>query len=341
MMRSKNSIVIFGGAGYIGSNLTMGLKDSYSIVIIDQVTTPTWWQEHMTKEDHLYICCDLSATLFTRNLPDLSNCQFAIILAAKKDVVEGEKIPYDYARDNLCITINCLELCHNWGIKNILVASSSAVYHTSSSSAVPRHCFNESDSCGLEHPLGVYGYTKKATEDLVKILTEKKDDVRVVILRYANPVGSVDECDDLFPKAGVMSILGSRPDYFIRRGECLRDYINIKDMIHMHKLLLDNWTEKIPLGGKNAVILNIGSGKSTRTDALVDLFFEVSNEENAEYNTVVTRVDRESFEALAVCVDMTKFQLMFPDWRPRYSVKDTVRDYIRRFPHQLSSSEYQ
>jgi UDP-glucose 4-epimerase len=329
-MTSSPSLVIFGGAGYIGSNLAVSLKSSHKILIVDKAPEPEWFTSVLRSSSAQYLQLDLTSTVkHDLALSSDDKHRFAIILAARKDVAEGEQLPYEYARDNITITINCLEYCERWGIRNIILGSSCTVYHTGKNA---RHCFSENDANG--EPLGVYGYTKKATEDIVKVLTEKKPDVSVAVLRYANPVASISGVS-LFPGVGVMSVLGSRHHHFVQRGDGTRDYINIRDMVEMHRLLLTNWEEKIR--PQKFIILNIGTGISTRTSTLVDLFMKVNEEEAVFHYPKIERVQSEQFEALSACVDMMKFRSLFEEWVPRYSVKDSVRDYVRRFPLPVSS----
>ncbi len=325
----KGTVVLFGGAGYIGSNLAVGLRNNYRIVVIDKTPKPDWFNRTMYA-DALYVQVNLihPPSITGIQLPLSTENNYAIILAARKDVVEGEELPYEYVRDNLALTVNCLEYCERWGIKNIIISSSSTVYHTATSAENHRHCFNECDSTS-ENPLGVYGYTKKVTEELVKVLTEKKEDVRVVILRYANPVSSCTEYP-LFPTVGVMTVLAKRPAEFIQRGECFRDYINIRDVIEMHRLLMSEWNDKIH-PGRQPTILNIGTGKPTRIDELIEIFMQVNEEEKLPHNITITRSSKNDFEPFTNCVDVTKFKILFPEWCPRFSVKESVRDYVRMF----------
>src|SRR6185437_3569683 len=267
-------LLLFGGSGYIGSNLAIGLKNDYNIIIIDKVPQPEWF-------DGEYFQQDLTVPHLT--IQPKQKAKFAIILAALKDVVEGEEQPYDYCRDNINIAINSIELCESLGIKNILFVSSCAVYHTPSSCANPPLSFKETDTQTGELPLGIYGFTKKATEDVVTALANSKKDVRVALLRYANLMGSVSS-HRLFPKAGVVAVLAKRPKEFYQRGDGLRDYIDVKDLVEMHRLLLKRWDEtfivaSLHIGIKNPLVFNFGTGVITATSDIVNMFREVSEEE--------------------------------------------------------------
>lgn len=323
---AQDGIVIFGGVGYIGSNLSVGLRLDYKIIIVDKSPKPTWFDDLMPS-DAEYHQIDLTKTPDSQTV--INGAKYAIILAALKDVVEGEQLPYDYTRDNLNITINSLQYCDFWGIKNILFASSCAVYHTASSCAQPRHCFNENDTKNGELPIGVYGYTKRASEDIVTVLAGNKPDIRVVMLRYSNPLASVAE-HPLFPQAGVATVLAKRPPVFEQRGDGLRDYINIRDLVEMHRLLIENWEQKVPANSA-PMVLNMGTGYTTKTSEIVEMFKSLNKEEGKDYDLQVKLVDRPCFEAMAGCTDMTKFKLMFPEWNPSYSVKESVRDYVHRY----------
>lgn len=316
----RTGIVLFGGAGYIGSNLAVGLRDTYRIIIIDKVKKPEWF-DLLMPEDAIYYQYDLTLAPKQNFKFELKDVTYGILLAALKDVLEGESIPFSYARENLAVTTNSVEICDIYNITNIIFSSSCTVYHTRSSCLDPKPKYKEEDGHSPDLPYGVYGVTKKMSEDLVRALHWKG---KIAILRYFNPIGSSPEYP-LFPPEGVFSVLAARPDVFVNRGNGLRDYININYMVSIHRLLLQSWPYD------RIIILNVGTGNETRTEYVAKLFQHAFRREG--HIMKIVDIPRPQFEAPMDCADLTYLHKLFPQLKEHVEIPlvDVVEDYVHRF----------
>ena len=269
-------VLVSGGAGYIGSHVTVELISAgYDVVVADNLSncdmTCFDGVKKITGRDDIPFyqidCCDYDAvdTLFTEHKIDA-----VIHFAAFKAVGESVAKPIKYYRNNLVSFLNILEVSKNHGGCNVLFSSSATVYGEAEVLPVTE----KTPRLPATSP---YGNTKQMCEDIlrdvVKATASSSEEIRGIALRYFNPIGAHPSAligelprgvpNNLVPfitqtaigKRECLSIFGN--DYPTEDGTCLRDYIDVVDLAKAHVAAVTRM-----LGGKmkeNYEIFNIGT----------------------------------------------------------------------------------
>jgi len=250
-------VLVTGGAGFIGSNLVKKyLEEGFEVVIVDNLSTGK--ETNIPNGIRFYktdICSSDFLEIVKKEQPDIINHH-----AAQIDIQKSIKDPVFDAKVNILGTVNVLEACKELGDKVTLVyASSAAVYGDPSYLGV--------DEKHIVNPLSYYGISKHTPEHYIKTYHELYG-INFSILRYANVYGIGQD-----PKGegGVISILvekGLKNTQFtvFGDGEQTRDYIFVEDIVSANLL-----------ASKKAIntIVNIGTGKATTLNELIDVFQEV------------------------------------------------------------------
>lgn len=253
------SILVLGGAGYIGSHTALELvKAGYDVIVADNLVTGH--SEAVPKNARFYQC-DIRDSKFLDDLFEKEKIDAVIHFAAFSLVGESVTNPLKYYDNNLCGTKVLLEamVCH--GIDKIVFSSTAATYGEPENIPIL-----ESDrTC----PTNPYGETKLAMEKMFK-WTAKAHGLRYISLRYFNACGA-DESgtigeahspeSHLIPlilqvpngKRETISIYGT--DYDTPDGTYIRDYIHVTDLAQAHILAV-----QYLMNGGESDIFNLGNG---------------------------------------------------------------------------------
>lgn len=352
VMSQSRLVVLLGGSGYIGTHLMLELhgkpcpslsggksSQRFQVVIIANKEPHPQAVEYAERNADglkvLFWNVDLMTDPSTYpKMPSVPHC--GIMLAALKDVTESETLPYDYLRTNITICINSMKYLTDLGVVRLIQASSAAVYHTDSP-----HTDNI-EGMDYGEPIGVYGYTKRVTEDICRRLLVNREDLRqeLVMLRYMNPIGSHPNVN-AFADIGICAHLSklTSGSVFVNRGNCLRDYIHITDLASYHTALLDTWQKTIfppqHCIRDRVVILNVGTGVPVSVEQLVRAFDKQVGLPLREMQ-VAPRPQHEGSNTVASVIRTGR---MVPDWwwsRPRKSLEEALADYCRlTFPSSV------
>ena len=276
------TVLVTGGTGFIGSHTVISLHESgYDVVIVDNLINSK--KEVLNRLEKItgkrfkfynVDCCDKDAlkTVFDENKIDS-----VIHFAGLKAVGESVEKPLEYYSNYINSMITVLSLMREYGVNNLVFSSSATVYGQSED--VP---FTE------ESPLGVctnpYGWTKWMLEQVIKDCAHAMPSLKVVLLRYFNPVGAHESGligedpkgipNNLFPyiskvATGTLEKLTIHgDDYDTPDGTCLRDYIHVCDLADGHVKALkfmDN-------NGTGVEVFNLGTGKGTSVKEAVAAF---------------------------------------------------------------------
>lgn len=254
------SILVCGGAGYIGSHTVLQLLNKgFDVVVVDNLVTGH--KEAVDKRAKLEIG-DIRNKDFLINVFEKYTIEGVIHFAAYSLVGESMLNPLKYFGNNVNGTMTLLGVMHDFGVNSIVFSSTAATYGESENIPIL-----ETEAT---NPTNSYGESKLMVE---KILSwcEKAYGINYTILRYFNVAGadasgSIGEAHTtethLIPlvlavplgKREEISIFGD--DYNTEDGTCIRDYIHVTDLSDAHILSI----EKLLNGGKSS-IYNLGSGK--------------------------------------------------------------------------------
>ena len=269
------SVVVLGGAGYIGSHTVRALCESgYDVAVVDNLSTGHREAVHPKAKFYEGDIGDIS---FMRSVFAKEQCRAVIHFAAFSQVGESVVKPLKYYENNLGKTRNLLEAMVAEGVDKVVFSSSAAVY--GEPKQVP---ILEGDPT---EPTNPYGETKLAMEKMFRWVGNAHG-IRFVSLRYfnacgADPSAEIGEDHDpethLIPlilqtangKREKISIFGT--DYPTKDGTCIRDYIHVCDLAQAHILAL----EYLCRGGESD-IFNLGNGVGFSVREVIETVREVT-----------------------------------------------------------------
>ena len=284
----KKTVLVSGGAGYIGSHVTVELAEAgYDVVVADNmsncdmtcfegVTRIIGRRPPFVRMDF----CDAEAVdrLFSEYGIDA-----VIHFAAYKAVGESVAEPIMYYRNNLTSFLNVLEAARSHGGCNVLFSSSATVYGEPEELPV-------TEKSPRQPATSPYGNTKQMYEDFLRDSVKAYPGIKGIALRYFNPIGAHPSAligelprgvpNNLVPfitqtaigKRECLSIFGN--DYPTPDGTCQRDYIDIVDLAKAHVCAVSRMLEgKIE---EPYEVFNIGTGRPVSVLELVNAFEKVN-----------------------------------------------------------------
>src|SRR5574344_1335600 len=273
----KETVLVTGGTGFIGSHTTVELQQAgYKVVIVDNLSNSrkevvdgiekiTGIRPAFEQVD----CDDLASmdAVFTK-YPDISG---VIHFAASKAVGESVEKPLLYYRNNIVSLLNLLELMPKHNVGGFVFSSSCTVYGQPDKLPV-------SEDAPFKKAESPYGNTKKINEDILRDTVHSGAPVDVILLRYFNPIGShptslIGELPNGVPQNLIpyltQTAMGIRPvlkvfgdDYNTPDGSCIRDYINVVDLAKAHVVAVHRIVEKKQKSQIEAFNLGTGNGMS-------------------------------------------------------------------------------
>jgi UDP-glucose 4-epimerase len=292
MSNQTSTIIVTGGAGYIGSHTIIELlqQTDYTIVSIDNFSNSnadTFDRiESITgkRVKNLNVdICNLEALELAFGA--IKNPIGIIHFAAFKAVGDSVNMPLTYYHNNLESLINLLKISEKLQIKNFIFSSSCSVYGNVDKLPVTEDTpFSKAES--------PYAHTKQIGEDILINYVKSNPTFKAVLLRYFNPVGahnsglngelSKDKPNNLVPFI-TQSAVGILPpltvfgnDYDTRDGSCIRDYIHVSDIADAHVKAMNyviNDNQKT-----NTSIFNLGTGNGVTVFEAIQSFEKVSEQ---------------------------------------------------------------
>jgi UDP-glucose 4-epimerase len=266
-------VLVCGGAGYIGSNMTAMLDAcGYKPVVFDNFSTG----HRSAVKDTELVEGDLAD--YDLLVKTLTKYKIGTVMhfAAFIEVAESVRLPLKYYRNNLCCTENLLSAMEAVGVQKLVFSSTAAVY------GIPRDVPITEDS--PTRPINPYGETKLAVERLCHYQS-RAGKLAYASLRYFNACGAGDNAtlgEDHRPESHLIPLIiqaatGKRreiriygTDYETPDGTCIRDYIHISDLCKAHLLALDKLDEKPEL------ICNLGNEKGYSVREVIESVKKVS-----------------------------------------------------------------
>lgn len=283
----KHTVLVSGGAGFIGSHVTVELVNAgYEVIVADNFSNCDMTNYHgvcqiLGKEIPL-VKMDFCDTEAVRELFENNKIDAVIHFAAFKAVGESVAEPIKYYSNNLGSFINILESARAKGC-NVLFSSSATVYGEADKKPVTEDTPRQSAT-------SPYGNTKQICEDILRDSVKAYSGIKGIALRYFNPIGAHPSAligelprgvpNNLVPfitqtaigKRECLSVFGG--DYPTPDGTCLRDYIDIVDLAKAHVCAVDRMIDgKME---KEYEIFNIGTGRPLSVLELINSFERVN-----------------------------------------------------------------
>lgn len=314
-----SSILVTGGAGYIGSHVAHELvDDGREVVILDNLSTGV--RENMP-EAATFVHGDVGDYELLVNLISQHDVDAVMHFAGNIVVPESVENPLKYYRNNTAATRTLLSACVACRVHQFVFSSTAAVYGMPSAEELP--VTEETPTA----PINPYGASKLMTEWMLRDV-DHAHDFRYVALRYFNVAGadpkgrtgqSTPQATHLI-KVCSQTALGLRDqlsifgtDYETRDGTCIRDYIHVTDLARVHILALEALER-----GEQSRVLNCGYGHGYTVREVIDAVQRVS-----EVDFDVVEAPRRAGDPPELIADSTKLRDEF-GWQPEHDDLDEI-----------------
>lgn len=307
----KGSLLITGGAGYIGSHTVLAFRRAdYPVVVLDDLSTG---RRTAVPDDITFVEGDVGNTKTVSAIVAKHGITAVVHFAGSTSVFESTVNPLKYYYNNVIASTNLIRACIQTGVKRLIFSSTAAVY------GIPAVLPVTEDMPAV--PINPYGNSKLATEWVLRD-TAAAHDFRYIALRYFNVAGadpqgrrgqSNPDSTHLIKVASEAAV-GLRDhitvfgtDYDTPDGTCVRDYIHVSDLASIHVAALSY----LESGGNNEV-LNCGYGHGFSVREVLDTL-------QAEAEVVLDIRDgpRRAGDPPALVTDTSRLQAVM-DWSPRY-----------------------
>ncbi|MBO4340230.1 MAG: UDP-glucose 4-epimerase GalE [Bacteroidales bacterium] len=330
---SKKTVLVSGGAGFIGSHVTVELiQAGYDVVVADNFsncdrTCYEGVKKITGREDLPLVVMDFCDEPAVKELFEKYPIDAVIHFAAFKAVGESVAKPLMYYMNNLQSFMNVLKAAEAKGNVNVLFSSSATVYGEPDSVPV-------TEDTPRKPATSPYGNTKTMCEDILRdTVKASASGLKGILLRYFNPIGAHPSAligelprgvpNNLVPfitqtaigKRECLSIFGN--DYPTPDGTCLRDYIDIVDLAKAHVFAVTRMVEgKMKEGCE---VFNVGTGRPVSVMELVNAFEKVNGVKlNWKY------APRRAGDVTAIWADPAKANAEM-GWHATRTIEETLR----------------
>ncbi len=272
-------VLVTGGAGYIGSTTAKALEQAgHTPVILDSLLTGPL----AFVRDRIFYEGDIADRALVRRVveehPDLDA---TIHMAARIVVPESVEQPYEYYRDNVAKSLELFDELDRLGKPRVIFSSSASLYAL-------KDDFEVTEQDPLD-PTSPYARTKRMMEEVLQDMALATD-LRAIILRYFNPIGSDPDLESgIYAKEPshvlgqlVMAARGQKDSFTItgtehptRDGTGIRDYIHVWDLARAHVRAVEQFDEVLAAAGAPSVVINIGTGAGVTVRELIASFERV------------------------------------------------------------------
>jgi len=311
------TILVTGGAGYIGSHMVLELLDSgENVVVLDNLSTGFRWA---VPANATLVVGDIGDQELIRSIVRKHGVKSIIHFAGSIVVPESVVDPLGYYHNNTVKSRALMEVAVEMGIENFIFSSTAAVY------GMPAEIPVREDA--LPAPMSPYGSSKLMTEIMLAD-TARAHNFRYVALRYFNVAGADPKgrsgqstpnathlikvaCETALGKRPYMEVFGT--DYPTADGTCVRDYIHVTDLVRAHMAALRHLRD----GGASDVF-NCGYSKGF---SVLEVVEAVKRTSGADFE--VRMSPRRAGDPAAIVAASDKIRMRL-GWRPEFDNLDTI-----------------
>jgi UDP-glucose 4-epimerase len=315
-------VLVTGGAGYIGSTTAKALEEAgHTPIILDSLLTGPL----VFTKDRIFYEGDIAdRDLIRRIVDEHPDLDATIHMAARIVVPESVEKPYEYYRDNVAKSLELFDELNALGKTRVLFSSSASLYATKDDFEV-----TEQDPLDPQSP---YARTKRMMEEVLQDMAAATD-LRAIILRYFNPIGSDPDLESgIYAKEPshvlgqlVMAARGKKDSFTItgtehptRDGTGIRDYIHVWDLARAHVRAIEQFDEVIAAAGTPSVIINVGTGSGVTVRELVTAFESVFGRK-----VPVTEAPPRPGDAIGAFANVDRSAELL-GWRTELSLEDAI-----------------
>ena len=322
------TVLVTGGAGYIGSHTVRALVDAgMSVVVIDNLSTG--FSQFLPEGVPLFIG-DAADENLVENVIAQHNVGAIIHFAGSVVVPDSMRDPLGYYRNNTMTTRSLLNAAVKGGVNRFIFSSTAAVYGNPDQVPVPE--------IAPTRPLSPYGSSKLMTEIMLHDVASAHG-MSYVVLRYFNVAGADPKGRVGLATIGATHLLkiaveaatGQRAkidvfgtDYPTQDGSCVRDFIHVSDLVEAHRSALSY----LRAGGQS-VTMNCGYGRGYSVLETIEAMRRVSMR-----NFAVAYAARRPGDIMTMVADTTRIRSLL-DWTPRYDDLETIASHALAWEEKL------
>src|SRR6185295_233527 len=322
------TVLVTGGAGYIGSHMVHALAEAgESVVVIDNLSTG--FSALLPEGVPLFIG-DAGDENLVEGVIAQHRVESIIHFAGSVVVPDSMRDPLGYYRNNTMTTRSLLNAAVKGNVSRFIFSSTAAVYGNPDEMPVPEHA--------PTRPLSPYGSSKLMTEIMLHDVASAYG-MQYVTLRYFNVAGADPQARIGLATAGATHLLkiaveaatGQRAkidvfgtDYPTPDGSCIRDFIHVSDLAQAHRAALSYLR-----GGGDSVTLNCGYGRGYSVLETIEAVRRIANR-----NFAVQYAPRRPGDIMTMVADTARMRALL-DWAPQYDDLDTIATHALAWEEKL------
>jgi UDP-glucose 4-epimerase len=323
------TVLVTGGAGYIGSHMVQALAEAgESVVVIDNLSTG--FSAFLPEGVPLFIG-DAADENLVEGVISAHGVESIIHFAGSVVVPESMRDPLAYYRNNTMTTRSLLNAAVKCGVNRFIFSSTAAVYGNPDQVPVPENA--------PTRPLSPYGSSKLMTEIMLHDVASAHG-MNYIVLRYFNVAGADPKARIGLATVGATHLLkiaveaatGQRAkvdvfgtDYPTPDGSCIRDFIHVSDLARAHRSALSYLR-----GGGASTTLNCGYGRGYSVIETIEAVRKVSGR-----NFAIKYAARRPGDVMTMVADTSRIRNLL-DWTPQYDNLETIAAHALAWEEKLS-----
>lgn len=327
------TVLVTGGAGYIGSHMVHALVEAgESVVVIDNLSTG--FSTYLPEGVPLFIG-DVADENLVEGVITAHGIDAIIHFAGSVVVPESMRDPLTYYRNNTMTSRNLLNAAVKCGVKRFIFSSTAAVYGNPDVMPVSEEA--------PTRPLSPYGSSKLMTEIMLHDIATAYG-MEFVVLRYFNVAGADPQGRTGLATMGATHLLkiaveaatGQRnkidvfgTDYPTPDGSCIRDFIHVSDLVQAHRAALAYLRE-----GGTSTTLNCGYGRGYSVLETIEAVRRASGR-----NFAVQYAPRREGDIMTMIADTSRIRATL-DWVPQYDDLETIAQHAMAWEEKLARERF-